>query len=111
MIAGGADTVDDVVSPSEKLGDSDTFQAAEDDLGDGLTPSVFINFAPILDLVDSTGQSDPSIESARPYLNALDFLVGGSKVDGDRSVAGFTLGVQDQPAGGSDSTSAAVITP
>ena len=84
--------------PSETLADSDTFQAAEDDLGDGLTPSFFVNFAPILDLVDSTGQTDADIESARPYLNALDFLIGGSKVDGDRSVAGFTLGVQDQPA-------------
>jgi hypothetical protein len=110
VVAAGADTVDDVLSPSETLGDSDTFQAAEDDLGNDLTPSFFVNFAPILDLVDSTGQSDPDIESARPYLNALDFLIGGSKVDGDRSVAGFTLGVQDQPEG-SDSTTSAVITP
>ena len=111
VIAAGADTVDDVVSPSETLADSDTFKAAQDDLGDGLTPSFFVNFAPILDLVDSTGQTDADIESARPYLNALDFLIGGSKVDGDRSVAGFTLGVQDQPADSSDSTSSAVITP
>lgn len=110
VVAAGADTVDDVLSPSETLGDSDTFQAAEDDLGDDLTPSFFINFAPILDLIDSTGESDPAIESARPYLNALDFLIGGSKVDGERSVAGFTLGVQEQPEG-SDSTTSAVITP
>jgi hypothetical protein len=110
VLAAGADTVDDVLSPSETLGDSDTFQAAEDDLGNDLTPGFFVNFAPILDLVDSTGQSDADIESARPYLNALDFLIGGSKVDGDRSVAGFTLGVQDQPED-SDSTTAAVITP
>ncbi len=111
VMAAGADSVDDVAAPSETLADSDTFQAAEDDLGDGLTPSFFVNFAPILDLVDSTGQTDPEIESARPYLNALDFLIGGSKVDGDRSVAGFTLGVQDQPAEEGDSTSSAVITP
>jgi hypothetical protein len=29
VVAAGADTVDDVLSPSETLGDSDTFQAAE----------------------------------------------------------------------------------
>jgi hypothetical protein len=112
IVAAGADTVDDVLSPSESLGDSDTFQAAEDDLGDGLTPGFFVNFAPILDLIDSTGESDSDIESARPYLNALDFLIGGSDLDGDRSVAGFTLGVQDQPEG-SDTTSsaAAVVSP
>ncbi len=105
----GADSTEDVLSPSETLGDSDTFQAAEDDLDNDLTPSVFVNFAPILDLIDSTGESDPDIEAARPYLNALDFLIGGSKVDGDRSVSGLTLGVQDQPEG--DSTTAAVIAP
>lgn len=110
VIAAGADNVEDVLSPSETLGDSDTFQAAKDDLGNDLTPSFFVNFAPILDLVDSTGETDASIESARPYLNALDFLIGGSKVDGDRSVAGFTLGVQDQPEGDS-TTASAVISP
>lgn len=109
VIAAGADSAQDVLSPSETLGDSDTFQAAEDALDNDLTPSVFVNFAPILDLIDSTGESDPEIEAARPYLNALDFLIGGSKVDGDRSVTGLTLGVQDQPEG--DSTTAAVITP
>ena len=109
VIAAGADSTEDVLSPSETLGDSDTFQAAEDDLDNDLTPSVFVNFAPILDLIDSTGESDPDIEAARPYLNALDFLIGGSKVDGDRSVSGLTLGVQDQPEG--DSTTAAVIAP
>ena len=98
VIAAGADTVDDVASPSETLADSDTFQAAEDDLGDGLTPSFFVNFAPILDLDRQHRTDRCRHRGARPYLNALDFLIGGSKVDDDRSVAGFTLGVQDQPA-------------
>ncbi|GIK77511.1 MAG: DUF3352 domain-containing protein [Acidobacteria bacterium] len=112
VVAAGADTIDDVLSPTETLADSDTFQAAEDDLDDGLTPSFFVNFAPIVDLIDSTGESDPDLEAARPYLNALDFLIAGSDLDGDRSVGGFTLGVQDQPEGeeGSDG-SAAVIAP
>jgi Protein of unknown function (DUF3352) len=109
VIAAGADSASDVLSPSDELGDSDTFQAAKDALGNGLTPGVFVNFGPIMDLIDSTGESDPEIDSARPYLNALDFLIGGSKVDGDRSVSGLTLGVQDQPEG--DSTTAAMITP
>jgi len=109
IVAAGADTVDDVLSPTETLADSDTFQAAEDDLGDGLTPSFFVNFAPIVDLIDSTGESDPDLEAARPYLNALDFLIGGSDLDGDRSVGGFTLGVQDQPEGEETSDDAAAV--
>lgn len=112
VVAAGADTIDDVLSPTETLADSDTFQAAEDDLGDGLTPSLFVNFAPIVDLIDSTGESDPELEAARPYLNALDFLIGGSDLDGDRSVGGFTLGVQEQPEGEETADgSAAVIVP
>jgi hypothetical protein len=109
IVAAGADTVDDVLSPSEALGDSDTFQAAEDDLDDGLTPGFFVNFAPILDLIDSTGESDPDLEAARPYLNALDFLIGGSDLDGERSVTGFTLGVQDQPEGSETTTDPAAV--
>jgi len=110
VIAAGADTVDDVVSPSETLADSDTFQAASDALGGDLTPSFYMNFSPILDLLDSTGETDADIEMARPYLNAIDFLIAGSEVDDGRSIGAITLGVQDQP-GDPDSTSSAVIVP
>lgn len=110
VIAAGADTVDDVLSPSETLADSDTFQAASDALGDDLTPSFYMNFSPILDLVDSTGETDPDIEMARPYLNAMDFLIAGSKVDDGRSTGAITLGVQAQPED-ADATTSAVIVP
>jgi Protein of unknown function (DUF3352) len=109
VVAAGADTVDDVASPSESLADSDTFQAATDELGDDLTPSFYVNFAPILDLVDSFGESDPEIEAARPYLNAMDFLIAGSEVGDGRSTVAITLGVQDQPEGSDSTTSAAIV--
>ena len=54
----------------------------------------------MLSLVESTGQAtqDPQYQSAKPYLDALDYIVSGSKVDGDRSTASVVLGVKDSPA-------------
>jgi hypothetical protein len=105
VLAVGADTIDDVVSPSETLDGSDRFNAATDALGDGVTPSFFLDFAPVISLIESTGQAtqDPDYQSAKPYLDALDYLVSGSKVDGDRSTASIVLGVKDA---GDDSTTA-----
>ncbi len=110
VVAVGGATVADVLSPSETLGDSDRFKDAGGSLGDGATPSFFLDFAPILALAESTGQasSDPDYQMAKPYLDALDYFVAGSKVDGDRSTASIVLGIKEPSSG--ESTSA-VITP
>jgi hypothetical protein len=108
VIAAGADTVDDVLSPDETLGDSDRFEDATEALGDGMTAGFFLDFVPVLQLVESSGQaaSDPDYQMAKPYLDALDFLAAGSKVDGDRVTASVVLGVRE--ADDSDATSAAI---
>ena len=97
VVAVGGATVADVLSPSETLGDSDRFAEASGSLGDDVTPSFFLDFAPILSLAESTGQasSDPDYQMAKPYLDALDYFVAGSKVDGDRSTASIVLGIKE----------------
>ena len=111
--AAGSVTVDDVLSPDETLDDSDRFNAARDSLGDDMTASFFLDFAPIMALLESTGEvsSDPDYQAAKPYLDALDYVVAGSKVDGDRTTASLVLGVKEAESGSSEDTAAAVITP
>jgi hypothetical protein len=106
----GAATVDDVLSPSETLADSDAFSSAQDALGDSIDPSFYLDFAPILDLVQSTGQAttDPSYQAALPYLSALDYLIGGSGIDGDRVNGSLVLGLQE-PTSTSGSEAASLI--
>jgi hypothetical protein len=45
---------------------------------------------------------------AKPYLDALDYLAAGSKVDGDRVTASLVLGVREASDDDDDATSAAI---
>ena len=84
VFAYGDAAASDAVNPADKLGDSADFSAARDSLGD-YDLSFFVLVKPILDLVDSTSAaSDKHWQEARPYLEPLSALVGGSSGgDGD----------------------------
>ncbi len=109
VVAGGGATVDDVVNASDTLDGSDRFNAAKDALGDGETPSFFLDFAPIVSLVESSGATDPDYQAAKPYLDALDYFVAGGKLDGDRATGSLVLGVKEASSDDSESTSAAIV--
>jgi hypothetical protein len=110
VAAAGAATVDDVVNSSDTLDGSDRFNTAKDALGDGATPSFFLDFGPIVSLIESSGQAttDPGYQSAKPYLDALDYLVSGSSVQGDRTTGSIVLGVKEASTSSADATSAAI---
>ena len=70
-------------SPADKLGDSADYTAARDSLGD-YDISFFLLTKPILDLVESTeAATDADWQKAKPYLEPLNALVGGTSGDGD----------------------------
>jgi hypothetical protein len=73
----------DAIDPANKLGDSPDFAAATDSLG-GHDVSFYLLVGPILDLADSTSvAADADWQKAKPYLEPLSALVGGSSGDGD----------------------------
>jgi uncharacterized protein DUF3352 len=73
----------DAVDPAKKLGDSADYQAATDSLGD-YDVSFYLLMQPIFDLVDSTSAgSDADWQDAKPYLEPLSALVGGTSGGGD----------------------------
>jgi len=76
----------EAVKSQAPLGDADDFKSATSALGDGYDISTFVSMAPILDLLESSGQvtSDPSWAKTKPYLEALGAIVGGTKKQGDR---------------------------
>lgn len=101
-------TPDDVLDPPETLESTEAFSEATDAL-DGASPTLYVDFPPIVDLLKSTGQAaDPQLQQALPVLEALTYLVAGVSVDGDRSIGRLVLGLQDP---GSGSGAAAAITP
>ena len=113
VVAGLADSVEDVLSPSSTLGDSDAFNSATDALGDDFAPAAFVDFVPLLQLVESfpQAQSDPDYRSAKRYLDHLDYFVLGGRRDQDRAELKMVLGLRDAPAeaDGDPGTAAAVV--
>jgi Protein of unknown function (DUF3352) len=114
VVAGLADSVNDVFSPSATLGDTDAFNSAVDALGEDFAPITFIDFVPLFQLVDSflQTQGDPDYRSAKPHLDHLDYFVLGGRRDGDRTEVRMVLGLRDAPAeavGGGSGAAAAVV--
>ena len=66
----------------EKLADSDTYAAAKSVLGD-VEPGFLLSVPSVLALVEAAGETDADYEKAKPYLEALGVLAGGSSRDGD----------------------------
>ena len=83
VFAYGDAAATDAVDAGEKLGDSPEFTATRDSLGD-YDVSFYLLMQPIFDLVDSTeAASDADWQDAKPYLEPLSALVGGTSGDGD----------------------------
>ena len=83
VFAYGDKAAADAVNPANKLGDSADYTAARDSLGD-YDISFYLLMQPIFDLVESTdAATDADWQKAKPYLEPLDALVGGSSGDGD----------------------------
>ena len=83
VFAYGDAAASDAVNPDNTLGDAADYTAARDSLGD-YDISFFLLAQPILDLVESTdAASDADWQKAKPYLEPLNALVGGTSGDGD----------------------------
>jgi Protein of unknown function (DUF3352) len=96
VVAGlGENSVDAVLEPDDALGESDPFGTAADALGSEYAASFFLDFEPVLELFESTGEDDdPEYQSAKPYLDHLDYLITGQRRDGDQNVMRAVLGLR-----------------
>ncbi len=113
VVAAGSEDVDGVLEPDQTLADSDRFESVTGNLSSGTTPTFFLDFPPLLELIESQGQvgDDPDYQSAAPYLHALDYLVAGSGVDGDRTIGSLVLGVKESDSSGGSDVAPAVVAP
>jgi hypothetical protein len=83
----------DAVDAGDKLGDSPEYTATRDSLGD-YDVSFYLLMQPILELAESAGASDPDYQKAKPYLDAITGLVGGTSGDGDDLKSAFKIVVK-----------------
>jgi hypothetical protein len=83
----------DAAGAEETLGESERFTAAESELGEDYDVSAFVDFGPVGDLLDLAAATDPALQAALPYLEAVDFLIAGSRTDGGRQRHRAFLGI------------------
>ena len=77
------------------LTDSESFQSATEAVGEGSALNLLVEFAPIVALVESTGQDDADFAEAREYLDAMEFVAVGTEQDGDRASSRFVVNFSD----------------
>jgi hypothetical protein len=93
VIAYGDPATSNALRPSSKLGQTSAFKAATKALG-GASPSVYVAFAPLLGLLDSTSSNRPSYQRTRRYLGALDTFAIGVRTDGRLQVARIVVSLK-----------------
>jgi Protein of unknown function (DUF3352) len=80
VIGLGEASVQDALKPPSTLSTAASASTAAGTLGEGIHPSVLVEFAPLLTLLEGIGLAeDPSISHVLPYVRSLSTLVGGGK--------------------------------
>ncbi len=83
-VALGDEAAEDLLEPSQMLGDDGDFKAAAGRLGDGFEVANFLDVAPVIELAEAEGaSSNPDYLKAKPYLEPFVRVVAGTKKDGD----------------------------
>ncbi len=80
MIGIGEQSVEAALHPSSTLSGATSHSSASAALGEGIQPSVIVEFPTLLGLLEGVGLSeDPTIAPLMPYLRSLGTLSGGGK--------------------------------
>jgi Protein of unknown function (DUF3352) len=93
VVAYGDGAAEDALSPRNRLGDSPEFTDAAQSI-DGYAVSFYVAMAPVLELADSAAAGDADWTNARPYLEPLKALVGGTAGDNDELRSAFKILVE-----------------
>jgi hypothetical protein len=94
VIGYGADSAAQSLAPSQKLSDSPTFSSAKGQVSD-LGADFFLDLPAVFRLAESEGaKSDQGYVQAKPYIDALSYLVTGSGSKGDQAELKAVVGLK-----------------
>ena len=99
VVAYGEDAAAAAVEPDETLDSSEEFRDATAALGEEFGVGLFLDFGPLTELLDLAAASDPSVEEALSYLEAIDFVIAGSTSEGGRDRQRIFLGLEEDVSG------------
>lgn len=92
----GESSITEALNPSSPMSGSSAYTAAQTALGEGIKPSVSVDFASLLGLLEGVGLSeDPTVSPFVPFLRNSTTLAGGGKSLGEGvERLRFVLGLQ-----------------
>jgi hypothetical protein len=94
VIGYGANSAAQSLAPAQKLSDSPTFSSARGQVAD-LGTDFFLDLPKVFQLAESEGaKSDPDYVRAKPYIDALSYLVTGSGSKGDQAELKAVVGLK-----------------
>jgi Protein of unknown function (DUF3352) len=99
VVAYGEDATAAALEPDETLESSEEFGSATAALGEEFAVGLFLDFGPVTELLDLAAATDPSIEQALPYFEAIDFLITGSSSESGRDQQRIFLGLEEDVSG------------
>jgi hypothetical protein len=94
VIGYGVNSAEQSLAPAHKLSDSPTFSTARGQVSD-LGTDFFLDLPKVFKLAESTGaKSDSGYLQAKPYLDALTYLVTGSGSKDDQAELKAVVGLK-----------------
>ncbi|HSD23551.1 MAG TPA: DUF3352 domain-containing protein [Solirubrobacterales bacterium] len=94
VIGYGANSAARSLAPRQTLGDSPTFSSAKGQVSD-LGTDLFLDLPKVLRLAEAQGaKSDPGYAQAKPYIDALSYLVSGSGTKNDQAELKAVVGLK-----------------
>jgi Protein of unknown function (DUF3352) len=94
VIGYGNGSAQQALQPADPLSDSPTFGAAKDQVA-ALGADLFLSFPQIFQLAEAEGaKQDPGYLEAKPYIDALEYLISGSGTDDGKVEAKAVLGLK-----------------
>jgi len=76
----GQSSIQDALNPSSTMSGASSYSAAQSALGEGIQPSVTVDFSTLLSLLEGVGLGeDPTVSKFVPYLRSSTTLSGGGK--------------------------------
>jgi hypothetical protein len=99
VIAYGEDAASAALEPDATLESSEEFRSATEALGEEFGVAFFLDFGPLTELLDLAAASDPEIEEALSYLEAVDFVIAGSASESGRDRQRILLGLEEDVSG------------
>jgi hypothetical protein len=89
-------TVAQALEPESELGDDPGYQAAVEPLGEEFPPGLYLHLPSFFAVAEQGGSAnDPDYRAARPYLDAFEALVAGTRIDDELAVTRVTVSLAE----------------